>query len=153
MSEKGFVYTGLISEESLKLLLEQLKVTVNFSWSLTEIKAGEGMPDNLLEFGMAFNKCCEVRWQKVSEKCFQVLVLSDKPQDELPLSPVHGEWEVESLETKLRNLREAAINPPFDLYPILKGAEGKLKCRVFYQNGVAMFISPREVLKDEKPTQ
>lgn len=151
MSEKGFVYTGTLSEEDLSSLLERLKVAAHFCWSLAELKAGEDLPDDLKESGTAFNKRCEVRWQRIDENEFRVLVLCDEPQGELPLSPAEGEWTTETQETQLWNLKEAAINPPFENYPILSALVGKLRCRVFYRDGMAMFLSPREVLRDETP--
>jgi len=146
--ERGFVYVGKLSEEELHKLLDQLGASLHFSWSLAEIICGEGIPSRLLDFGTAFKERHEVRWQRAGEK-FHVLLISEQPREDLGLSPVEGEWGSQEIETKLWDLREMSINPPFTSYPLINEPDGKLKCRVFYRNGLAVFVSPREVLKSE----
>jgi len=146
--ERGFVYSGKLPEEELNKLLGQLGVYLYFSWNLVEMITGEGVPNKLLDFGTAFNEKHEVRWQRLGE-AFQVLLISDQARNDLPLFPVEGEWTSREIETKLWNLREMSINPKFERYPLIDEPEGKLRCRVFYRNGLAVFVSPREVLRDE----
>lgn len=147
MSGKGFVYAGILSEKDLRSLLERLKVILHLCWGLAELKVGEGLPEVLRDRGTASNRRCEVRWERISDGKFRVLVLSDESQD-LPLSPVKGEWTTEEGETQLWNLEEVAISPSLDRYPLLGEPVGRLRCRVFYRDGMAVFVSPREVLKD-----
>ena len=150
MREQGFVYTGTISEEKLKSLLERISVAFHFAWDLAHMEVGEGSPGDLRYCGVAFNERCEVRWQRTGKGNFRVWVLSDGPQNDLPLPIAEGEWTTEVQETRLWNLEEKAIHPPFDRYPALNAPVGKLRCRIFYRDGVAMFVSPREVLPDER---
>jgi len=149
MSQRGFVYTGTLSEKDLKALLERLKVQVHFTWSLAELEPGEGPPVDLRDDGTAFNDRCEVRWQRLDEEKFLVWVLSDEAQDGIPLSPAEGGWTTEEQKTCLWNLKETAIDPSFDQYPTVGREQGKMSCRVFYREGMATFISPREVMPDE----
>jgi len=150
MKEQGFVYVGTLSKEEVTSLLGRMSVAVHFAWDLAHLDAGEGIPGDLRDRGVAFNERCEVRWQRIGEEDFRVWVLSDEPQKDLPLPIAEGEWTTEVQETRLWNLEEKAIHPPFDRYPALDAPVGKLRCRIFYRDGVAMFVSPREVLPDER---
>lgn len=150
MNRRGFVYAGTLSERDLKGLLERLKVRVHFAWSLAKLEPGEGPPVDLRDNGTAFSDRCEVRWQRLDEDEFRVLVLSDEDYGDLPLSAVEGRWTTETQETRLWNLEEPAINPSFERYPVVNAKKAKLHCRVFYRDGVVLFISPREVLSDDR---
>lgn len=146
MIGRGFVYTGTLNSEQIQNLLKRLNNAVWLSWDLTSINFDKNLRDN----GIAFNYCCEVRWQRIGEDAFQVWMLSDKEMEvkELPLTEVDGEWQMGEADTRLVPLDAPHFNPPFDRYPNVNSEKAKLKSHVFYRNGVAMFVSPREVIPE-----
>lgn len=109
---------------------------------------GEGIPEEPGETGTAFNGSCEIRWQR-AERVFRVLILSDTPMDPKGFRKVGGEWETEEVDTQLVPLDAPQFSPHFERYPVVESGKAKLRCRIFYRNGVATFLSPREVLPDE----
>lgn len=148
---QGFVYTGELTGEDLRNLLKQLGNNfVHFAWNLKNFFAGEGVLNEFGDSGTAFNKDCEVRWQRIDGEKFLVLLLSDSQVSNLPLKQVDGEWKIEEQVTHLFSLEDKRVLPPFTQYPAVNSTKAKLRCKVFYHNGVAMFVSPREVMDNEK---
>lgn len=144
---QGFVYSGELTGEDLRNLLKQLGSNfVHFAWTLKNFVAGEGIPKEFGDSGTAFNKDFEVKWQRTEGEKFLVLLLSDSQISNLPLKQVDGEWKVEEKVTHLFSLEDKRISPPFIQYPVVNSAKAKLRCKVFYRNGVAVFVSPREVM-------
>lgn len=150
---QGFVYSGELTGEDLRNLLKRLGNNfVHFAWTLKNFFAGESVPNEFGDSGTAFNQDCEIKWQRTDGEKFLVLLLSDSQVDNLPLAQVDGEWEVEEQETYLFSLEDKRILPPFTQYPAVNSSKAKLRCKVFYRDSVAVFISPREVTDDEKTT-
>jgi hypothetical protein len=153
MRAQGFVYAGMVNGETLRTLLKELRGQVAyFLWDLATMRTGKGLPDDLRDNGIAFNDHCEIRWQRTGNDQFRVLALSDKATELPPLQQVQGEWTVETTDEcplRLVPLKVSQFCPPFERYPIVDSDKARLRCRVFYREGIAIFISPREVLPDE----
>lgn len=150
MKSSGFVYAGKLTAEKLKNLVERLgSGLVYMVWTLNSFNLGLGAPSDWGDVGSVFNERCEIRWQRLENGEFLVSLLSDEPMDELPLSKVEGDWGVEEQLTHLFSLGDKRIAPAFGQYPVVNSAKAKLHCKVFYRDGMAMFVSPREVISDE----
>lgn len=151
MREEGFVYFGEVDGDSLRELVKEIGGRVVWlAWDLGEIICKEGISEQLMDNGSAFNERCEARWKRIEEGKFQVWVLSDQQESFEPLRQVEGEWKTENFETYLVPLNAPQFNPPFPRYPVVNAERAKLRFRVFYKDGVATFISPREVLPYEE---
>lgn len=145
MSGQGFVYTGTLNAEQLQRLLERSNSAVWLSWDLANINFDQTLRDN----GTAFNARCEIRWQRVGDDVFRVQVLSDEPIEGAPLTRIDEEWRTEEITTRAVWLDAFQLNPPFDYYPVTHSPRARLRCRVFFLDGMAVFLSVREVMSDE----
>lgn len=106
------------------------------------LEMGTGVPGEWKDRGAIFGPKGELRWWRAASG-YQALLLTDAPMD--GLSPLPGHWEAESKEYFLQNLNDRKLKPNFDTYP--HGAtSGRLRARVYYRDGVATFISPRELV-------
>jgi len=151
MSTQGFVYTGTITESGLRSLLAKLSgKVVHFVWDLANLQPGKGVPGELKDNGTVFNEHCEIRWQRIGKDAFRVWVLTDEPMDTGLLHQVEGEWSIEDQTTQLVSLKAPQFCPSFQRYPVVESEKARLRCRIFCRDGVAIFISPREVLPDEE---
>lgn len=111
---QGFVYSGKLTREDLRNLLERLSNNfVYFAWTLKTFVAGEGIPNEFGSSGIAFNKICEVKWQRTNGEKFIVLLLSDSQVSNLPLEQVDGECRIEEQVTYLFSLEDKRISLPF----------------------------------------
>jgi len=100
---------------------------------------GAGIPRDWKERGALFGLQGELRWWHEGEE-HRALLLTDQPIE--GLNQVEGEWIVESHDVDLQNLKEPRVKPNFERYP--DGSEkGRLGVRIYYRNGVPVFISPR----------
>lgn len=146
MKEPGFAYAGTLDAGELQKLLGRLRDRQWLSWNLAHIGFGRSIRDS----GAAFNARCEIRWQRIGEDAFRVLVLSDNRLEGLPLPEVGGEWSTEEAAAYLIPLDSPQYNPPFHRYPVADSPRARLRGRVFYQDGVARFVSAREVTTGEE---
>jgi len=148
MNDIGYVYQGILKENELREIFQCLgKNTIYIIWNLKSIKINVGQPDELYEHGILFNDWCEIRWQRLGEE-FQVLVLCDREIKDLPLNKLNGEWKTKDEEIRLVQLNLSKFNPPFESYPITNAPKAKMRCKIFYYNNFAIFVSPREVIND-----
>ncbi len=142
----GYVYAGRVAEAGLKDLVAKLSGPVILSWDLARLDFSGALRDA----GCAFDATLEIRWQRAGD-AFRVLVLSDQERPDLGLEPVEGEWTVTDEETvQLVDLRDRRYSPQFGAYPVVQDSKARLKCKVFSRNHIAVFLSPRGVLKDER---
>ena len=138
----GYVYTGTLSSSDLEELLQgQCPDAVRLSWNLERLD----FSGNLRDEGLAFTSEYEVRWHRLDEDCFRVLVLSDEP---LSLSDkfraVGGDWQVKEEMTELISCSAPRFYPSFHSYPGA-GDKARLRCHAFYRDHTIVFLSPREV--------
>ena len=149
MNNVGYVYQGILKENELRMIFQYLgENTIYITWNLKSIKIDVGQPDELCEHGILFNNWCEIRWQHLGKK-FQVLLPCDKEiKEDLPLNKLNGEWKTKDEEIRLIQLNLSKFNPPFERYPIVNVPKAKIRCKIFYYNNFAIFISPREVIED-----
>lgn len=138
---KGYVYQGKLKKEDLEAFRNRLG-GVTFSFDLKECDFSGALRDEGTIFGDTF----EVRWQKTGEDTFSVLVLSEKPLSDLPLSEVPGDWDVREIRTHLIPLHAPRFSPSFTLYPGIGQPSGFCVCRVYSRNGVTHFVSPRRLV-------
>ena len=150
---QGWVYCGNLDAEALVRLIQQLPERALLSWGLSRLDFPKGV--ELRDVGSAFNREADVRWEKIAEGRYRVWVLSDVQRSDLPeaLKPVEGEWEIAESRTQLLNLDDRRFAPQFEVYPVVNAPEAPLKCRVFYRDKVATFVSPREVSSDAQEPQ
>jgi hypothetical protein len=142
---KGFVYTGTISGEELRALRGKLGLSTQISWDLARLD----FSDDLRDAGLAFGPEAELRWERIDERRFRVILLADESRELPLLDPIAGEWTLEEIKTRLVDLCASQFSPQFHKYPGVDASSARLRCRVFYRDGVALFVSPREVIKDE----
>ena len=144
----GWVYSGTLDAGELARLVEGLPKRVLLSWELARLDFPSAL--ELRDAGCAFNETAEIRWEKVAEGRYRVWVLSDVEPHDLPdaLKPVVGNWEVSECETRLIHLEDKRFTPQFERYPVRNAPEACLRCRVFYRDKIATFVSPREVTND-----
>ncbi len=142
----GFVYTGKFSREELIEFIDKLHERIILSWELSHLNFPEDV--ELRDAGSAFNCKLEIRWQKMEMERYQVLVLSDIELKSLPesLERLDGDWKISECVTQLINLNDKRFNPQFKVYPVVNTPLAKLKCKIFYNNKIPIFISPREVI-------
>jgi len=139
----GYVYAGeLTAGDFLALFQKQVAGAVCLSWDLARLDFSQEPRAQ----GTAFSGTAELRWWRLNGERYQVLVLSDEPQEGLPLEPVPGEWRTEEVVTQLISTRSARFAPQFHIYPGVDGHQARLRCRLFYRDGLITFISPREVI-------
>ncbi len=106
---------------------------------------GTGIPGDWKDQGAVFGPKGELRWWR-NEFGYQALLLTDDPMD--GLSPLSGKWTAEDETLSLQNLRDRRLKPNFPAYPH-GGKAGRFRTRVYYRDGVATFVSPRELFKEE----
>lgn len=150
--KRGWVYSGTLGAEALERLIERLPERVFLSQELARLDFPSGV--ELRDAGCAFNREAEIRWERIGEERYRVWVLSDGERNDLPdaLKPVEGNWEISECVTRLLNLQDKRFAPQFAQYPVVNAPEARLRCRVFYRDRVASFVSPREVETDaEEP--
>lgn len=146
---KGYIYAGKVGAEKLRELTQGLPNAVTLSWDLARLDfSGE-----LRDVGCVFNARAEIRWQRVGSD-YLVLVLSDEERRNLGLEEVQGEWEVDEASYKQDGMRLIDLNdrrfyPQFEEYPVVQATRARLKGKVFLRDHMPIFVSPREVLKDE----
>ncbi len=145
---RGWVYSGILGAEELARLVEGLPERVLLSWELARLDFPHDL--ELRDAGCAFNETAEIRWEKMPEGRYRVWILSDVERHDLPdaLKPVAGNWEVSECETQLIHLEDKRFSPQFERYPVGNAPEARLRCRVFYRDKIATFVSPREVSAD-----
>jgi hypothetical protein len=150
---RGWVYCGNLDAEALVRLIQQLPERVLLSWELSRLDFPNGV--QLRDAGCAFNREAEVRWEKITGGRYRVWILSDVQRSDLPeaLRPVEGEWEIAESRTQLLNLGDRRFAPQFEVYPAVNAPEASLKCRVFYRDKVATFVSPREVRSNAQESE
>ncbi|MGQ9586527.1 MAG: hypothetical protein ACUVXG_14165 [Anaerolineae bacterium] len=106
---------------------------------------GQGFPTNLKDQGAAFGPVGEVRWWRHSHR-YKALLLTHKAAEGMKLVP--GNWEGKEEMMMLQNLREPRVRPLFPSYP--HGTHsGWLRAVVYYRDGVATFVSPRELFQED----
>lgn len=112
----------------------------------TRLEMGTGVPEEWKDRGAVFGPKGELRWWRVAEGnalSYQALLLMDTPVD--GLLPLPGHWEARSEDFFLQNLNDRKTKPNFTAYP--HGVvSGRFRVRVYYCDGVATFISPRELV-------
>ncbi|AEN73086.1 hypothetical protein Rhom172_1157 [Rhodothermus marinus SG0.5JP17-172] len=141
----GFVYEGELRAEELEDLRTRLGLSITLSWKLARLDFAA----ELREGGSAFGPACELRWTRLDGEQFRVLLLCDAPQSDIsPLEAVPGTWTQTEEITQLVNLDAPQFAPQFQQYPVVHAPVARLRCRVFYRGGIAMFVSPREVMSD-----
>lgn len=138
---KGYVYQGKLQRKDLEALRNRLG-GVTFSYDLKECDFSGTLRDEGTTFGDTF----EIRWQRTGDDTFFVLVLSEKPLNDLPLSAIPGEWNVKEIRTYLVPLHAPRFSPPFTCYPGIGQPSGFCVCRVYSRNGVTHFVSPRRLV-------
>ncbi len=141
----GFVYRGELRADELEALRARLGLSTTLSWELARLDFAA----ELRESGSAFGPAGELRWTRLDGERFRVLLLCDAPQSDIPLEAVPGTWTQREEVTKLVNLTAPQFAPQFQEYPRVHAPVARLRCRVFYRDGIAMFVSPREVMSDE----
>lgn len=142
---KGFVYTGTLSAEELRALRDELGLSTQISWDIARLD----FSDELRDAGSAFGPKAELRWERIDDRRFRVILLTDVLRENVPLEPIEGEWTVEEIKTRLVDLCASQFSPQFHKYPGVDASSARLRCRVFYRDGVALFVSPQEVIEDE----
>ncbi len=105
---------------------------------------GTGIPGDWKDQGAVFGPKGELRWWQ-GETGYQALLLTDDPVADLAALP--GEWTSENETLSLQNLRDRRLKPNFPAYPH-GGKAGRFRARVYYRDGIVIFVSPRELLKE-----
>lgn len=141
----GFVYSGTLTASELQALRQRLGLSAQLSWDLARLDFSAELRDA----GAAFSLTRELRWIRQDAERFHVLLLADDATESLPLERVSGEWTTKESTIQLVDLDSSQFAPQFQVYPSANSPKARLRCRVFYRDGVAMFISPREVIGDE----
>lgn len=109
------------------------------------LEMGQGFPSDPKDQGAAFGPKGEVRWWQ-SEDGYEALLLTNQPAAGLDLLP--GEWEGKEETVLLQNLNDRRVRPNFPSYPH-GDKSGRLRVMVYFQDGVATFISPRELMQED----
>lgn len=113
------------------------------------LEMGKGVPEQWKDQGAVFGPKGELRWWRVAGGDafgYRALLLVDVPVG--GLSPLPGNWEARSEDFFLQNLNDRKLKPNFAVYP--SGApSGRFRAEVYYCDGVATFISPRELTGGE----
>lgn len=143
-TQRGYVYSGILDSQQLQALLEMLALGTVLSWNLARLD----FSGDLREGGTAFGPKGEVRWRRHGEGAYAVLALWDEQVEGLPLEGVPGEWQTEGVITSLVNLDAPQFCPQFAFYPQVESKQARLRCRIFLRDGMPMFVSPREVLRE-----
>lgn len=141
----GFVYSGTLTTAEIQALRQRLGLSTQLSWDLARLDFSKELRDA----GTAFSSTCELRWRRQDAERFHALLLADNAVEVLLLERASGEWRTEEITIQLVDLRSPQFAPQFQVYPTLNSPKARLRCRVFYRDSVAMFISPREVISDE----
>lgn len=149
MSKAIHVYSLQESATSLK---EKAQLYLGFPvyfWvaNVAQIELGEGLPEKLLAQGALFNERGELRWRSPNNELYEALLLTEEA---IPgLKPIPGEWEAEEVALAfLQDLKSYHVAPSFAAYPVV-GPSGRLKVKVYRQNGIPVFISLRGFVSRE----
>lgn len=137
---KGHVYHGKVRREELEKLRNLLGGTT-FSFDL---RSGD-FSGNLRNEGTTFGNTWEIRWRKLKEDTFEVLLLSEETLEGALLEEVPGEWEVEEVKMRLIPLHAPQFSPSFTSYPNIEKSSGFCVCRVYSRKGITCFVSPRRL--------
>lgn len=109
-----------------------------------QLTMGQGLPGDWKDQGAVFGPRGELRWWR-TETDYRALLLTGEPVD--GLEPLPGEWKAEEKTLFLQNLNDHRLHPNFPAYPH-GGPNGRFKALVYYRDGTATFISPRELLRE-----
>ncbi len=105
---------------------------------------GSGIPADWKDQGAVFGQKGELRWWREGA-AYRALLLTEEPVGGLP--PLAGDWTVQEGDFFLQDLNDRKLKPNFTAYP--HGAtRGRCRARVYYRDGVALFISPRELVRE-----
>lgn len=122
-----------------------------------DLHLGEGVPDDWREQGAIFSDRGELRWRcrndlspapspaRGGELVYQAVLLTEAPVS--GLEPLPGNWQGEERDLFLQHLGERRLKPAFLTYPG-GGASGRFRAWVYYRDGVATFVSPRELIPE-----
>lgn len=144
----AYVYCAPLDYPELKRLIHKIQPQVVLSWDIVHLDFNGDLREN----GVAFHQGVEIRWEK-RRGYIHVLVLSDQEMQEEGLHPVPGHWTSEEMGHRgndvcapsLVSTTDRRYAPQFQRYPIIDRERGHLVCRVFYRDGVAVFVSPRGI--------
>ncbi|WP_298490576.1 hypothetical protein [uncultured Chloroflexus sp.] len=147
-----YVYALEGTPEALRPWVNALGEPV-YHWvaDAARLEMGTGIPADWEDQGAVFGPMGELRWWRVADGSaigYQTLLLVDAPVDGLP--PLPGEWKAQDENCFLQNLNDRKLNPNFDTYPH-GTTSGRFRAKVYYRNGIATFISPRELVGEGGP--
>lgn len=140
----AYVYALQGLPESLQPLTEGLGQPIcHWVANMVRLTMGAGVPKDWQEQGAVFGPRGELRWWR-DHSSYGVLLLTDEPVESL--SPLPGNWTAREEHFLLQNLCDRSLQPNFCLYPY-GNMDGRCRCMVYYNNGIAAFVSLRELLK------
>jgi len=145
---RGFVYAGRLDKETVMRLIEDFfkgEDAFCISQSLVSYKPEERLPSEIRFKGQVFSRKGEIRWEEEDEK-YLVILLSESEFTALPheLTSIDGIWDTEETKIYLTPPNAPHVSPKFDKYPAQTGdTVPKLAVSVYYQEGIATFVSPR----------
>ncbi len=142
---KGYVYALRGGPEDLQGCVQALGQPL-YHWVAdgVQLTMGQGLPKDWKEQGAVFGSRGELRWWW-TETNYQALLLTDELVD--GLEPLPGEWTAKEETFFLQDLNDRRLNPNFLAYPH-GGPNGRFKALVYYHDGTATFISPKELLTE-----
>lgn len=141
---KGYVYALEDLPEDLQSIRIHLgEPLVHWVADGAELRIGIGIPTDWKDRGAVFGPRGELRWWTEGHQR-RALLLTDQPAEKL--RPVGGDWTIEPKEVELQNVEEPRVKPNFEVYPH-GSTKGRLEVRIYYRNGVPVFISPRQLKK------
>lgn len=149
MEKPVYVYFFQGTEDALHQKAAAYLGTSPYFWvaDIAKIDMGKGIPDQWHNQGAVFSERGELRWWKNSG-WYEALLLAEDPISDSDLRPIVREW-IGSEETVfLQDLNERRVAPTFTAYP-LANTSGSLKVKVYRQNGVTTFVSPRGFILEE----
>lgn len=142
---KVYVYAVQGPPETLQAWARSLGAPL-YHWvaDAAQLTMGPDIPEDWKDQGAVFGPKGELRWWREGPDC-RALLLTDKPVD--GLRPLGGDWMAQDGDFFLQDLNDRKLQPNFATYP--HGfASGRCRARVYYCNGVATFISPRELIEE-----
>lgn len=140
---KAYVYALQGPPETLQAWTPSLGQPL-YHWvaNAARLTMGSGIPEDWEDQGAVFGPKGELRWWREGP-AYRALLLADKPLGGLP--PLDGDWTAREEVSFLQNLNDRRLKPNFAVYP--HGApNGWCRARIYYRDGVAAFVSPRELL-------